>query len=233
MNALTFSGVFLLLFFSLSSADICTNVSDTNSKVFQCNAEFSQRSSTACEGNCRSELEQYADDCLGNGTQAYKDSITAVCGGNSICTDIGNTNSKVYRCNLELAERSSSACEGNCRSELEQYADDCLGNGTQAYKDSITAVCGGNSICTDIGNTNSKVYRCNLELAERSSSACEGNCRSEQEQYADDCLGDSAQVYKDAITAVCGEGSSAAGIGSTTLLTTVSALLFAVYTAFM
>jgi hypothetical protein len=116
MNALTFSGVFLLLFFSLSSADICTNVSDTNSKVFQCNAEFSQRSSTACEGNCRSELE---------------------------------------------------------------------------------------------------------------------HCRSEQEQYADDCLGDSAQVYKDAITAVCGEGSSAAGIGSTTLLTTVSALLFAVYTAFM
>ena len=35
------------------------------------------------------------------------------------------------------------------------------------------------------------------------------------------------------VTALCGEGSSAAGIGSTTLLTTVSALLFAVYTAFM
>jgi hypothetical protein len=88
-------------------------------------------------------------------------------------------------------------------------------------------------ICTDVSDTNSELFRCNMAFAQRSSSACEGDCRSEQEQYADDCLGDSAQVYKDAITAVCGEGSSAAGIGSTTLLTTVSALLFAVYTAFM
>ena len=92
-------------------------------------------------------------------------------------------------------------------------------------------------ICTDVSDTNSELFRCQMEFTQRLSSACEGDCRSELEQYADDCLGDSAQAYKDAITAVCGEGSSegssAAGIGSTTLLTTVSALLFAVYTAFM
>ena len=80
MNSLTFSGVFLLLFFSLSSADICTDFTDTNSDLFRCNVELGQRSSSACEGNCRSVLEQYADDCLGAGAQTYKDSITAVCG---------------------------------------------------------------------------------------------------------------------------------------------------------
>ena len=85
-------------------------------------------------------------------------------------------------------------------------------------------------ICTDI---DSKVFQCDVELSQSLSSACEGDCRSVLEQFADDCLGNGAQAYKDAITALCGEGSSAAGIGSTTLLTTVSALLFAVYTAFM
>ena len=83
MNALTFSAVFLLLFFSLSSADICMDFSDTNSELFRCNVEFTQRSSSVCEGNCRSVLEQYADDCLVNGAQVYKDSITAVCGEGS------------------------------------------------------------------------------------------------------------------------------------------------------
>jgi hypothetical protein len=191
MNALTFSGVFLLLFFSLSSADICTDFTDTNSDLYRCNVELIQRSNSACEGNCRSVLEQYADDCL-NATggraaaQAFKDSLDSVCpstsptnpatgptSNNSACTAITDADSELFRCNVDLASTSQSACEGNCRSVLEQYADDCLPNGAQAFKDSITAVCGG------------------------------------------------------------GGGSSAAEIGSTTLLTTVSALLFAVYTAFM
>jgi hypothetical protein len=186
MNALTFSGVFLLLFFSLSSADICTDVSDTNSELFRCQMEFTQRSSSVCEGNCRSVLEQYADDCIsaiGGATaaQSFKDSIDSFCPSTSPTNPATSTN----------------------------------------------------SVCTAFTDANSELFRCNAGLASTSQSACEGDCRSEQEQYADDCLGDSAQVYKDAITAVCGEGSSAAGIGSTTLLTTVSALLFAVYTAFM
>ena len=183
MNALTFSGVFLLLFFSLSSADICTDFSDTNSELFRCNVELGQRSNSVCEGNCRSVLEQYADDCLsaiGGATaaQSFKDSI------GSFCPSTSPTNST-------------------------------------------------NSVCTAFTDANSELFRCNAGLASTSQSACEGNCRSVLEQYADDCLVNGAQAYKDIITAVCGEGSNAAGIGSTTLLTTVSALLFAVYTAFM
>jgi hypothetical protein len=184
MNALTFSGVFLLLFFSLSSADICTDFGTPDSKLFKCNVELVQRSNSACEGNCRSVLEQYADDCLnGAAVQAFKDTIDSLCPGTtpsnpatgptSACTAFTDADSELFRCNVDLASTSQSACEGNCRSVLEQYADDCLPNGAQAFKDSITAVCGG------------------------------------------------------------GGGSSAAEIGSTTLLTTVSALLFAVYTAFM
>ncbi|CAI7996933.1 hypothetical protein GBAR_LOCUS1999 [Geodia barretti] len=93
MNALTFSGVFLLLLFSLSNADVCTKFSDMNSELYQCNVELSQRSNSACEGNCRSVLEQYADDCLSGAAQAYKDSITAVCGdvGGSSAAGIGST----------------------------------------------------------------------------------------------------------------------------------------------
>ena len=96
MNALTFSGVFLLLFFSLSSADNCTDFTDTNSELFRCNVELGQSSSSACEGNCRSVLEQYANDCLtaiggAAAAQAYKDRITALCGGGSSAAGIGST----------------------------------------------------------------------------------------------------------------------------------------------
>ena len=182
MNALTFSGVFLLLFFSLSSADICTDFSDTNSELFRCQMEFTQRSSSVCEGNCRSVMEQYLEKCIGgDAAQSFKDSIGSICPSTSPTNPATSTN----------------------------------------------------SVCTAFTDANSELFRCNAGLASTSQSACEGDCRSELEQYADDCLGNAAQAYKDSITAVCGEGSSAAGIGSTTLLTTVSALLFAVYTAFM
>ena len=174
MNTLSLTGVCLLLLFSLATADICTDFADPTSDLYQCNVELAQRSDSACEGNCKTQLENYADQCLETAAQAYKDTIKNLCSITSstcIATAFTDTSSDLYRCNVELASASQSACEGGCTSILEEYADECLGTGTDAYKNTITTV--------------------------------------------------------------CGEVEGSGGAGSTTLLSTASALLFAHYTAFM
>ena len=80
MNAAIISGVCLLFLFTLSTADLCSDFGDPTSDLFQCNAELVQRSSSACEDDCRTSLEQYADDCLtGVTAQTFKNGIDVLC----------------------------------------------------------------------------------------------------------------------------------------------------------
>ena len=137
MNTLSLTGVCLLLLFSLATADICTDFADPTSYLYQCNVELN----SACEGNCKTQLENYADQCLETAAQAYKDTIKNLCSITSstcIATAFTDTSSDLYRCNVELASASQSACEGGCTSILEEYADECLGTGADAYKNTIT-----------------------------------------------------------------------------------------------
>ena len=76
MYAAIVGGVCLFFLFTVSTADICSDVTDQNSEVYQCTVKLA---SLACEGDCKSILEEYADDCLGDGAQAYKDTIETVC----------------------------------------------------------------------------------------------------------------------------------------------------------
>ena len=96
MNGIVFSGVCLLFLFTLSTADLCTDITDTNSELYRCNVELAQRSNSACEGDCRSTLEQYADDCLGAGAQTYKDSIDTLCDEDATTDSAGGMGPAVF-----------------------------------------------------------------------------------------------------------------------------------------
>ena len=155
MNGIVFSGVCLLFLFTLSTADLCTDFTDTTSDIFRCNAELVQRSNSACEGDCRTTLEQYADDCLmGAAAQTYKDSIETLCSSsplpvptnpasNPTCTAFGDSSSQLFMCNVDLVQRSQMACSADCRSAFDNYVDECLqGAAADTFRSPITTLCG-------------------------------------------------------------------------------------------
>ena len=149
MKATAVSGACLLFLFTLSAADVCTDFTTPNSALFRCNAELVRRSMSACEGSCKTSLEQYANDCLdGPSRTAFKNTIASICKGdtpsvNPACSAFSDTGSDLFRCNADLVRRSQSACGGSCRSLLEDYVSDCLqGPAAGSFGDSINNLCG-------------------------------------------------------------------------------------------
>ena len=61
--------------------NICIDATDPTSELFAnaCVADFSSGSSLACEGNCRSLLDQYADECLLDGADVFKTNVENFC----------------------------------------------------------------------------------------------------------------------------------------------------------
>lgn len=91
MYAAIVGGVCLFVLFTVSTADICSDVTDQNSEVYQCTVKLA---SLACEGDCKSILEEYADNCLGDGAQAYKDTIETVCSTSKPTNPASDSSSK-------------------------------------------------------------------------------------------------------------------------------------------
>ena len=156
MNGIVFSGVCLLFLFTLSAADLCSDFADPTSDLFQCNVQLGQGSNSVCEGNCRTTLEQYADDCLvgAGGAQALKDSIERVCStsvptgvptnpaSNPTCTAFADSSSQLFMCNANLVQRSQTACGADCRSAFDNYVDECLqGAAADTFRNSIATLC--------------------------------------------------------------------------------------------
>ena len=128
---------------------ICNDAVDPTSELFACVAGFSSGSSLACEENCRSLLDQYADACLLGGSNVFKTNVENFCNTDvdpslptsDVCIESVNPNSEISSCLLEYAQLSSTACDEKCRSELEDYADECLSTGADLYKNQLNDFC--------------------------------------------------------------------------------------------
>ena len=135
-----------------SDSQVCRDAANSNSDVRMCVSSLE----SVCRCSCKSALEEYADECLGDNAQAYKDAQRSICesldtepterptaiSSRDICRLILNSNSKVYRCLTDYAFNPVSICSSNCRSVLEQYADECLPcDDSQAFKDTLATDC--------------------------------------------------------------------------------------------
>ena len=58
----------------------CQDATDVTSDLYDCLVEYAKGS---CTSDCKTLLEEYADDCLGSeaAAEAYKDTLDQVCGG--------------------------------------------------------------------------------------------------------------------------------------------------------
>ena len=62
---------------------------------------------------------------------------------NGICSDAGDPNTDLNVCLVEFLAENDIACESFCRSLMQDYASQCLGEEeAQIYNDEITAQCG-------------------------------------------------------------------------------------------
>ena len=91
--------------------------------------------------------------------------------------------------------------------------------------------------CTDFGTPGTALFDCAADYNTDPKSVCSGDCKDELLKYADECLGDLADTYKDTLNTVCrGKGDNgsaeddATRMGAT-LFSTISALLVAVFAA--
>ena len=90
--------------------------------------------------------------------------------------------------------------------------------------------------CSDFGDPSTELGMCVAELGKGSSSVCEGECRSQLEAYANECVNDpmAAENYKNTFDTLCSEnqqqptGRTSGGIaatGGSIVLTVMTALM--------
>ena len=129
--------------------NICFDATDATTEIFACIADFSSGSSLACEENCRTLLDEYADECLFEGADLFKTNVENLCNAevnptlstSDLCMDVSDPNSELAVCLLAFGQLSSTACEEECRSVLQDYADECLGTSADPYIDELNNFC--------------------------------------------------------------------------------------------
>ena len=188
--------------------------------------------------DCRSGLEDYADRCLPtNDRESFKDQLSIQCGDKSNPCSIDSDRQACFNRFQKLSssefDSDNSFCT-DCRSDLERYADNCLDKTfAQSANANLTAVCRNASGKSNPCSIDSDRQACLNRFQKLSSSELDSDnsfctdCRSDLEQYADNCLDKTfAQSANANLTAVCRNASGDANIIGPTLLSTISALLF-------
>jgi hypothetical protein len=215
--------------------EACTNIATPGNALYECNTQFTLGSKSICEGDCKTALDSYADECLGGTAQAFKDQIETFCSGTTdpTCAEINDDTSDLYQCTEALDDAPRTACGDSCKTALEAYADECLGGAADAYKDDLGTFCANvSSVCGDFLDEDTNLYKCNRYLTSRSESACDSSCKSDLVKYADECVTEAVgDALKDSLNAYCDEITGSGVTVGSALLSTLSALLIAVAAA--
>ena len=172
--------------------------------------------------DCRSDLEQYADNCLDKTfAQSANANLTAVCRNASGKSNPCSIDSDRQACLNRFQKLSSSEFDSDnsfctdCRSDLERYADNCLDKTfAQSANANLTAVCRNASGKSNPCSIDSDRQACLNRFQKLSSSEFDSDnsfctdCRSDLERYADNCLDKTfAQSANANLTAVCRNAS--------------------------
>ena len=153
-------GVYILLLsisaghcaFSLSKRQNsrCGDPTDPNTPIGRCTiAGNTGDVATVCNG-CVPVFRRYFS-CIGvnqdavlNQLQSSYDNLNSDSTSNNICSDAGDPNSDLNTCLVEFLAENDIACQSFCRSLMEAFASQCLGQeDAQIFNDEITAQCGG------------------------------------------------------------------------------------------
>ena len=155
-----------------------------------------------------------------------------------ICTDVGTPGNEVYNCFIAVSSSSQDACTPSCRDTLEEYADDCLVGGADAFKAALATLCGNNTNggdCSDAATPGNELYDCFSAYALQSDDACTASCLEVLGEYAEECTGGSqaaADAYEEALERFCDENGGGDGDdGSGGDAATVAAALGSTITA--
>ena len=138
---------FLVLAFTTTAfAVTCTDFSTPGSDLFNCATNYATNPDSICSGTCKNLLFEYADDCLGTqaAADAYKEGIDNLCDREpDKCSEATTAGSDLFNCIRNYATDPDSVCSGDCKDELLEYADECLGVVADTYKDTLNTVCRG------------------------------------------------------------------------------------------
>lgn len=146
------TGICCLLVLSFTATECavnCADIATPGTRLNRCSTALTSGTTTACQENCVSILEEYAQTCLTreNSTNVIQrlDHMCAVTSApipRQVCTEFATPGSTIYMCNAALPSDPITVCSGNCRSLLEKYADACLdGQTAQAYLYGVRFVC--------------------------------------------------------------------------------------------
>ena len=196
----------LALSFTLSECDEHINCTSIDSDLQNCIDEYRanpNNTDVVCEGNCRSVLEEYADDCLGTGAEGFKDALDEACNNGTTAINCETPTSELGQCIDDYRDNPGNGC-GDCKSALEEYADDCLGTGAEAYRNALDEACNkrSNNNCE---TPTSELAQCIDDYTANPKNGC-GDCRSTLEEYGDACPG--GEGIKDALDETCNKRSN-------------------------
>ena len=228
----------LALSFTLSECQNATCTINIDSDLQDCINDYADNpdnTDIVCADDCRSALEEYADDCLGTGAEHYKDALNEACNNGAINCE--TPTSEVSRCLDEYKTDPEKLLCGDCMSVLEDFADACYGNeSTGRFQDVLDEVC-KKRLCRDARDPNSELHKCIDEYSEsvdheNADSLC-GDCRSALEEYADACLNEAAGIFKNGLDKPCKNGPGAGStVEAAALSTIISALVLAMVAVF-
>ena len=159
----------LALSFTLSECDEHINCTSIDSDLQDCIDEFTdsrKNTDILCEGDCRSTLEDYADDCLGLLAESYKAALDEVCKIGAVnCEDTGDPTSELGKCNDDFTADPENVCD-DCRSALEEYADACLDAAAEGFKDRLDEACGAGATveAAALSTSSSACHGCSFQL---------------------------------------------------------------------
>ena len=149
-----------------------------------------------------------------------------------ICTDVGTPGNEVYNCFIAVSNVSQDACTTSCRDTLDDYADECLVGGADAFKAAVATLCDpgpDNNTCTNAVTPGNEAYECFTAYGLQSDDACTASCLEVLGEYAEECTGGSqaaADAYEEALETFCG-GDDAATVAAT-LGSIITALVVAI-----
>ena len=155
-----------------------------------------------------------------------------------ICTDVATPGNEVYNCFIAVSSVSQDACTASCRDTLDDYADECLAGGADAFKAAVATLCDpvdpDDKTCTNALTPGNEAYDCITAYASQSDDACTASCLETLRDYAEKCTGGSqaaADAYVEALETFCDENGGGGGGGSGDDAATVAATLGSTITA--
>ena len=185
--------------------DSCVNISPA---LIDCFNDLASGDFTVfCSSNCRSDVEDYYERCLGGAAlNTLRTSLSSICGTPDmpgIDDSCQNITTDLQECIDGFNNRDTIVtCSSNCTAELEYHYEMCFEGDVEAFRQSYSLLCDSPTIDNCL-NITTGLEQCLNNFTNGDISACSSTCGSQLEGYFELCIPDSFEAFRQAYNSLC------------------------------